>query len=211
LKIDDSIKNNPDELDNEKESITKKIIRIKELLLKYKLIVFCVFYDFMITLALFPSVTTKVASRNGFTYLTSFHFLIFNLSDWLGKSLPGHKKLFIQDTRKIFLGVLSRSIFILIFLFSGLELIDGTKSYMPNFLQNDYLFLIFVFLFGLSNGYFCTLSMMNAPGIVKPEEQATMGTVMALFLSMGLVAGSLTSFPVIAVAFLRNPFHLQSS
>ncbi|CEP08844.1 hypothetical protein [Parasitella parasitica] len=52
--------------------------------------IFTIVYIYMITLALFPSVTVLVRSVNGIDMATfiSFHFLLFNIGDWIGRTLP---------------------------------------------------------------------------------------------------------------------------
>lgn len=48
-------------------------------------------------------------------------------------------------------------------------------------------------LFGLSNGYFATLSMIHAPRLVPEEDFEMAGSMMACFLSLGLTVGAMVS------------------
>ncbi|KAL9540557.1 hypothetical protein PS6_010712 [Mucor atramentarius] len=52
--------------------------------------IFTIVYIYTITLALFPSVTVLVRSVNNIDVATfiSLHFLLFNIGDWIGRTLP---------------------------------------------------------------------------------------------------------------------------
>ena len=58
----------------------------------------------------------------------------------------------------------------------------------------------------VSNGYVASLEMMNGPGLVPDGQQSRAGTIMAFFLVLGLVLGSVGSFGVRAIACQCNPF-----
>jgi equilibrative nucleoside transporter 1/2/3 len=61
-------------------------------------------------------------------------------------------------------------------------------------------------LLSVSNGYVASLEMMNGPSLVPDGQQSRAGTIMAFFLVLGLVVGSVSSFGVRAIACQCNPF-----
>ena len=74
------------------------------------------------------------------------------------------------------------------------------------FFAHDYWPFIFITLMSISNGYVASLEMMNAPRLAPDGQQSRAGTIMAFFLVLGLVLGSLLSFGVRAIACQCNPF-----
>ncbi|CAG8781246.1 37144_t:CDS:2, partial [Gigaspora margarita] len=69
---------------------------------RIQLLCFAIFYDFTITLGLYPSITAFIKSttpiQNRYLFQQDYlfipiHFLIFNIFDWIGRSLPGFKSL----------------------------------------------------------------------------------------------------------------------
>ncbi|GAN10873.1 solute carrier family 29 (equilibrative nucleoside transporter), member 4 [Mucor ambiguus] len=52
--------------------------------------IFSIIYIYIITLALFPSITVLIRSVNNVDSATfiSLHFLLFNIGDWIGRTLP---------------------------------------------------------------------------------------------------------------------------
>ena len=74
------------------------------------------------------------------------------------------------------------------------------------FFSEDYWPIIFMCLLSVSNGYVASLEMMNGPSLVPDGQQSRAGTIMAFFLVLGLVVGSVGSFGVRAVACQCNPF-----
>ena len=65
---------------------------------------------------------------------------------------------------------------------------------------------IFMCLLSVSNGYVASLEMMNGPTLVPDGQQSRAGTIMAFFLVLGLVMGSMLSFAVRSIACKCNPF-----
>ena len=54
--------------------------------------------------------------------------------------------------------------------------------------------VIFNVLFAVSNGYLGSICMMTGPKLVRLEYAETAGTMMGLFLNIGLISGALASF-----------------
>ena len=164
-----------------------------------------VFFIFNVTLALFPTITSKIEStqkcettaRFFNDLFVPFGFLLFNGFDFLGRTLAG---LFPIDNknnlkRLVTIGCIARVIFFPLFLLSN---VSGTQ--LPVVFDDDFLPMLFMFFFALSNGYISSLCMMLGPQLVSPEDQELAGNVMIFFLSAGLMAGSAFSFVDLKIA-----------
>ena len=160
---------------------------------------FSVFFVFNVTLALFPTITSKIESTqkcetsNRFfnDLFVPFGFLLFNGFDFLGRSLAGLFPIENKNhlKRLLSLGCIARVIFFPLFLLCN---VSGTR--LAIVFDDDFLPMLFMFFFALSNGYISSLCMMLGPQLVSPEDQELAGNVMIFFLSAGLMAGSAFSF-----------------
>ena len=74
------------------------------------------------------------------------------------------------------------------------------------FFHEDYWPLLFMALMSISNGWVASMEMMAGPSLVPDGLQSQAGTIMAFFLVLGLVLGSIVSFGVRAFACDCNPF-----
>ncbi|KAI9272776.1 nucleoside transporter-domain-containing protein [Phascolomyces articulosus] len=181
-------------------------------------LVFAVAYVFIITLAVFPSITALIKSvsrhlpasattqgepihSNNNRFLdddvfVAFHFVLFNVGDWIGRILP------IMDSMRTFkpklLVVLSllRTLFVPAFLFCNIVASDRT---LPVLIDNDVVYFLIVSIFAVSNGWLGSLTMMAAPqqqSITSPAEKSLVGSVMSFSLVAGLAIGGGMSFGV---------------
>jgi equilibrative nucleoside transporter 1/2/3 len=88
---------------------------------------------FFVTLSLFPSITGAVASRSSPSndlfsqrLFVTLHFLVFNLADWFGKSLPGFTKVGRDWSGRTLLGVsMARFLFVPLLLLCNVTLQNG--------------------------------------------------------------------------------------
>jgi equilibrative nucleoside transporter 1/2/3 len=166
----------------------------------------------------------KDAARFQQDIFVPFAFLIFSLMDWLGKSLPGFPALplpavifgrhpdgtlkrlnyaSIKSPMALLLLAVARFAFFPLLLTSNWVIRNVKQealerpSTFPLLIQSDALYIILVALFAFTNGWFGSLNMIHAPGLVKSmQEKERIGKVMVLCLSSGLVIGSLFSFAV---------------
>jgi len=159
-------------------------------------------------------------------------FLLFNAGDTLGRLAAALR----QCVPKKYVVVLSLSRVIFIPLFLACNVVATSPTIHPNstsiasstwttwtnknedvflssavdprlgFFSEDYYPIIFMCLLSVSNGYVASLEMMNAPSLVPKGQESRAGTIMAFFLVLGLVIGSMTSFGVRALACQCNPF-----
>jgi len=192
---------------------------------KIRLLGLSIFYNFFITLAVFPSITGFILSShdpdhahigslttsNGPRFLDnwykptifiSLHFVIFNAGDGFGRVLPQLLVGFSQRLvyKKSILYALSalRTVFIPLFLVCN---VDYSSIVL---FRSDLIYLIILTCFSISNGYLSALIMVA--GVVEPSLEAdevdVAATCMSFYLTSGLAAGSLISFGVKALVFI---------
>lgn len=67
------------------------------------------------------------------------------------------------------------------------------RSHLPVLFENETYYIVFITLFGLSNGYLFVNTMINGPKFVSSELREQTGFVLTAFLGLGLSLGSVTS------------------
>ncbi|KXN67701.1 hypothetical protein CONCODRAFT_80030 [Conidiobolus coronatus NRRL 28638] len=214
LELDQVMETSSEEVNSPMEILPRRTNKLQtswQLIAKFWPYMFTVCYSFIISLSLFPSVTAAIPSMSqDQTFLTkyfiSIHFLLFNIGDYLGKTIPIIPQLYISHYVPLTLIGLLRTLFIPYFLFNNIFLGPNTPGVLKNVFGNDTAFLILVFVFGLTNGYLGSAPMMSAPSQVGLESKSTLSSLMALFLAIGLALGSLVSFGWLAAICNCNPF-----
>lgn len=149
--------------------------------------IFVIIYIYVITLAIFPAVTTQITSVNGMrpTLFMSLHFLIFNLGDWIGRTLPILKSCQVASSQVLMGCAILRTLFVPVFL----KMMSGSPS--------DLIFYLSVFLFSISNGWLTSLVFMVAPNQYDMNSRPLVASIMSYSLVIGLALGGLSSFIVI--------------
>ncbi|XP_073514517.1 equilibrative nucleoside transporter 2 isoform X1 [Phyllobates terribilis] len=150
---------------------------------------------FGVTLSVFPAITAKVISHSENEGWKKFFtpvscFLIFNIMDWIGRSITTKTLWPGPDCKYLPLLAASRSIFVPLFMFCNIS----DRTYLYNFFYSDAWFIIFMVFFSVSNGYFVSLPMCLAPTKVLKHESETTGALMTFFLALGLSVGAGLSF-----------------
>lgn len=172
-----------------------------------------------------PSVKSTASNQEGLwaRIFLPVVFFIYDLGDLTGRWFPCLPFLkFKRGSRMpIALPWLRILFFVPIFMLSDMHgTSDFFRSVVPIWIRYDFIYLFFVFLFGASNGYCCTLLILLCPdratkrffrvspaGATGVDEcRAQAGSVMGLFINIGLVVGSLASFGLRALASGKNPF-----
>ncbi|CAG8432717.1 5699_t:CDS:2 [Diversispora eburnea] len=198
IPIEKTIVENPPNLTNLNNRL------ILDTFAKIRIMAFAVAFVFVVTLGIFPSITALIKSvtddenKNKFQmdYLfIPLHFLIYNLGDWFGRSLPTFESYVITDPKKLASMSISRIIFIPLFLLCNVDVGVTGKRILPLLINNDLLYLFILSLFATSNGYLTSLLMMAAPQLENVEKDLA-GTIMTFFLVFGLSIGSIISFPL---------------
>ncbi|XP_053490945.1 equilibrative nucleoside transporter 1-like isoform X1 [Ictalurus furcatus] len=155
-------------------------------------------FAFTITIGIFPAVAADVKStiaKGGLWeeyFIPVSGFLLFNLFDWLGRSLtavclwPG------KDSKLLPVLLLVRVIFVPLFMLCNVQ--PRYTNSIPVVFSHDAWFTVFIILFAFSNGYLASLCMCFCPNLVNAHEAETAGAVMAFFMSLGLALGASFSF-----------------
>lgn len=167
-----------------------------------------------VTISIITSYVTSVKSSGSGTWASVFLsvvFVTYNLGDLAGRWLPAFKIFtFRRRSRKpAVLPWLRLLLFTPLFIMSSM---NGTpaalRKVLPVIIKWDWLYLLLTFFFGLTSGFCCTLLMMVAPDQTQrryvedlnrsPERidaaKGYSGTIMGLFINIGLMLGSLGSF-----------------
>lgn len=156
---------------------------------------FAVFMVFTVTLSVFPGATSEIVSsrqckpgRSRFfagDVFVMFSFVSFNTFDLIGRLAAGLT--FALPRAWLPTASVSRLVFVPLLLACRSE-----NSRFRNWLTADVYPLTLMPLLAITNGYVSSLSMMAGS-----QKGAWAGTAMVLFLSGGLLAGSLLSFLVL--------------
>ncbi|KXN87949.1 Equilibrative nucleoside transporter 1 [Leucoagaricus sp. SymC.cos] len=197
---------------SEADDDKRQTIRVAKVNIMYEV---AVAYVFLITLAVFPPITTSIMPVNPETHpllFTSIHFLVFNIGDLLGRYVCSFP-IFHVWSRKRLLGLsLSRTLFIPLFLMCNVQRPSSFTTTTP-IINSDFVFMFILLLFGLSNGYVSSSCMMSAPSLEhnprlkgNVEDVDVAATVASFFLVGGLVMGSVASFAVKGTICQCNPF-----
>ncbi|KAL9538513.1 hypothetical protein MBANPS3_010871 [Mucor bainieri] len=182
----DDTASSPSTITNSSKSVMRDIITKKST--GY---VVAIVYIYIITLALFPSITVLVRSVNNVDAATfiSLHFLLFNIGDWIGRTLPIFSCCQVYSSKALICVSLMRTLFIPLFLSCNLH-----DSNSEPLLNSDMLYFGLILLFAISNGWLTSLVFMAAPTRVRYDEKPVVGSVISFFLVVGLALGGLTSF-----------------
>uniref|UniRef100_H2YNZ8 Equilibrative nucleoside transporter 1 n=1 Tax=Ciona savignyi TaxID=51511 RepID=H2YNZ8_CIOSA len=161
---------------------------------------FCVFFTFFITLACFPAITVNIKSMdsgngnlwNDLYFTPVCCFLLFNLTDWIGRSLAGYVHIPSEkNVIALVLAVLLRGAFPALFALCNVQ-----PRSAPVIFNNDAYYIVFMVIFGISNGHLSTLCMQYGPKLVTSEHAATAGSMLAFSICFGLACGAGFSFVI---------------
>ncbi|XP_049281559.1 equilibrative nucleoside transporter 1 [Anopheles funestus] len=154
---------------------------------------------FVTTLSIYPAVTVLVGSQNhgrpwnDVYFLPVVNYLLFNTGDYLGRVFAG---LFEWPwNNSILIGVLtiSRIAFV-----PAMLLCNITQHHnFPVLIHSDYMFIVLMAAFALSNGYLANIALIGAPRVVDGHEKEMASSMMAAFLGVGLACGSAISLMII--------------
>ena len=178
---------------------------------------FAIFMNFLVTLALFPSLTSSVlptehrrAQSN--ELFSPLHFLCFNIADVIGKSMPIFTLKRISATWLVTFSVF-RMGFLPLVLLCNIASVDKFGDILPRpfpVVFGDAAFFIILFGLGYSNGWLGTLIYINSSYDVSNFHSSKVtvlaGDVIVMAMSVGLCLGGFASFPLRAIMCLCNPF-----
>ncbi|KAI9592417.1 nucleoside transporter-domain-containing protein [Syncephalis fuscata] len=198
---DDSSANSGFESTN-KDSLLRVIIKIR-------LPALSILTLFIITLAVFPAITARIIPTGEISQyhrelFVAVHFAVFNFGDWFGRMIPAFYHLeTLRNNAHLLTAVLLRVGFVVFFLLSNVQ--SPIRWYEPLFL-NSFLFFAVLFIFAATNGWFASISFMNAPELVRKVNRPLASSVMSLLLVVGLASGSALSFLMQGIVCGCNPF-----
>ncbi|KAJ1965751.1 hypothetical protein GGI12_000543 [Dipsacomyces acuminosporus] len=150
-----------------------------------------------VTLAVFPPLTEAIISSPKsvprINNLTAWHFLLFNIGDYLGRLSTQWIKC---STAKILHWTNSGRILLIPILLMFPTLATPVSRLV--IINSDLLFLFVVLLLGWSNGWIATMALILGPRFASNKELA--GSVLGFALCIGLAFGAIASYPVLLVA-----------
>ena len=197
-----------------------RILGVAKMNIEYN---FAVAYVFIVTLSVFPPITSSIRSVHSpssstFAHpllFTAIHFLIFNVGDLVGRYLPMVHRVQIWSSRSHVYMALSRTLFIPLFLLCNIQRPSSLTVPVSGgpVINSDALFFLILLFFGITNGYIGSLVMMAAPSRehnprlkYRPEDVETAATIAQFCLVGGLAVGSFMSFGVRGAICACNPF-----
>ncbi|KAM6495656.1 Nucleoside transporter domain containing protein [Amanita muscaria] len=176
---------------------------------------FAVAYVFIITLSVFPPITTSILPTSPDIHpllFSSIHFLVFNTGDLIGRYLCSFPSLLIWSAHRLLALSLSRTLFIPLFLMCNVQR-PASLIHSTPVISSDLLYMLILLVFGVTNGYVGTMCIISAPSLEhnprlrgRKEDVDIVATVINFSLTGGLVIGSAASFGVKAAVCNCNPF-----
>ena len=182
--------------------------KLLDLLKKSKIYSLAIFFTSCFTLSVFPSLTVLVEHYQTKTntdltkwealYFTPVsNFLVCGIGDSFGRILANNfqlsKKPKIRELLALILAI-SRATFIPIFLLCNAS--PSTRT-LPVVFTNDALFILFMSLLSLGNGYLGNLCMLNGPKKESDDNgdaQEKIAMILVAFLVLGQAFGSFASY-----------------
>lgn len=168
--------------------------------------------------AIFPAITSSIVSVHPGSPPTSpvlfvsFHFVVFNVGDWLGRYLCTFPRCLIWSPKRLTALSVARLLFIPLFLSCNIS--ESSKAAPRGVgvaINSDIIYLLLLLMFGISNGYIATMGIISVSSPehntkLKHEEVDTAATVAQFCLVAGLAIGSALSFAVRGSICGCNPF-----
>ncbi|KAH9400654.1 hypothetical protein TYRP_002224 [Tyrophagus putrescentiae] len=160
---------------------------------------------FLTSLSVFPAVVVLVSPSAGHQTAGTFWtgkfflpvccFLIFNLCDFLGRYLGRFGLLPRHRSSSLITIAVLRMAFIPVFMLTNVH----PRRHLPVLFASEYYYILYMVLFGLSNGYLVINVFVNGPLSVPPAYRKLSGFFLMLFLGLGLTLGSLSSTVLVRI------------
>lgn len=135
------------------------------------------------------------------------------MGDFLGRYVLSFKAFLVWSEKKLLLLSLLRTLFIPIFLMCNVTRPSTGEAVVMPVINSDFLFMLIMLIFGLSNGYVSSLCIMSASSLEhnpklggRRDDVDVAATVASFFLVGGLALGSTVSFAVRGSICQCNPF-----
>jgi Nucleoside transporter len=175
---------------------------------------FCIFLTFFVTLALFPSWTSRLRSihqcqpssgRISNDLYVPFTFLLFNIGDLIGREIAGRIPVnrISNLSYKLVFAAIGRCLFFPLLLICA----SGSESSKDSLhIPSDLYSFAVQAAFALTNGGLISLAFMHAPTLLPDATGAIekSSEILTLCCSLGLLCGSLFAFPVSHLAATKG-------
>nr|XP_054763324.1 equilibrative nucleoside transporter 4-like [Lytechinus pictus] len=151
---------------------------------------------YYITLCLFPGIESEVVNCKLHDWMPIILMAIFNITDLCGKLLAAYP--YEWNTSRLMLASSCRVILV------PLLLICVTPRTHP-ILSHPFWPILLSAMLGISNGYFGSIPMILAPGMVPEEKKELAGNVMTVSYNVGLTLGAITAYFLKFIIGPSNP------
>jgi Nucleoside transporter len=196
----------PDTVSVEEAVLTNRQPTGKSVLQCIKGPAFCIFFTFFVTLALFPSWTSRLRSihqcqpssgRLSNDLYVPFTFLLFNIGDLSGREIAGRLPVnrISNLSYKLVFAACGRCLFFPLLLICA----SGSQANKDSLdIPSDFYSFAVQAMFSLTNGGLISLAFMHAPTLLPnaPGAMEKSSEILTLCCSLGLLCGSLFAFPV---------------
>ncbi|GFQ74743.1 equilibrative nucleoside transporter 1 [Trichonephila clavata] len=159
-------------------------------------------FVFWVSLAVLPAVVVLVVSTStehtiwtGRLFLPVACFLLFNTSDLVSRLVAIRIPIPSRCKYITLLLTISRFVFIPLLMLCNAH----PRSHLPVIFDSDAEFIVIIVFFALTGGYLCTIVLTQGPKQVKEEHHELAGSQLALFLGIGLMLGSVTSYGLVVL------------
>lgn len=188
------------------EALYDRIMQVQQ---KAFLSCFTIAYIFVVTLAVFPSLTSRVRPTSNQDMIKSnsvstlvfvaWHFVAFNTSDLIGRTLPTiAPSLFcFQRMAYVSIGSLLRTALIPLLALCNLERTSSIGIGVPAHTLGSYAFFFLVILLGTTNGLLATNTFIIGPrssDLTDDRQRGLAAGLISWWLTFGLSIGSFASF-----------------
>ncbi|PWA54871.1 nucleoside transporter family protein [Artemisia annua] len=139
-----------------------------------------VFIIYTVTLSIFPGfLAENIKSKVLKDWYPIVLITTYNIADFIGKCFTA--MYMVKSVNKATWGCVARLLFYPLF---------TACLHGPKWFRSEEFVVLLTFMLGFTNGYLTSVIMILAPKSVPPLEAETAAIVMALFLGIGLVSGS---------------------
>ncbi|KAJ1302076.1 hypothetical protein OPQ81_000909 [Rhizoctonia solani] len=156
---------------------------------------FAIFYAGVVTLGVFPAITTRVEPVNPRTnplVFNALHFLVFNIADLIGRTMVS-MELFPSGDMSLVVYSLLRTLFVPAFM------VCNAVGRWPTLITSDLAYMLILFVFGITCGHLTTLALISASQDQDPEVSGRETRVAQFWMMSGYVVGGIASFGLGAV------------
>ncbi|CEL63194.1 Equilibrative nucleoside transporter 1 OS=Rattus norvegicus GN=Slc29a1 PE=2 SV=3 [Rhizoctonia solani AG-1 IB] len=155
---------------------------------------FAIFYAGIVTLGVFPAITTRIDPYNPQSnplVFNALHFLVFNVADLIGRAMVSVDFLPSGDTTLVVYSLM-RTIFIPAFM------VCNVAGHWPTLITSDLTYMLVLFIFGVTCGHLTTLALVSASQGHDPEKGGKETRITQFWMMSGFVAGGIASFGISA-------------